>query len=336
MNFSFTQPEVLFLLLLPGLLLLRRRGGAFQVSDLKALGGAQADRFLHPVHYWRWCVLLAAEFLILSASGPHVIRSVDEFESRPPDLLFALDVSGSMAAVDWPENQEIPAVFPAAGLSPSRLQTAKETISRLLEDNPAERTALVAFAQETYLICPLLRDTRLLKTRLESLQSEDFADGTSLNAAIRCGIRALPADGRQRIMILLSDGADHSPEAPKYAAMAAGVQGISIYTVGIGGKRAFHAVNTDHGKRWEALGEQLDEESLRDIAGHALGSYYHAADSDQLIDSIQKLSATISGRMVTRSKQTRRALSKELLAAALGFLAAAALFRYRVPLLQCS
>lgn len=334
MNFSFSQPEVLWLLLLPGLLLLRLRRHAFPVSDLNRSEGAQPKHLLHRVHFWLWSLLIAAALLIFSASDPYVIRTLDEQESHSPDLLLALDISGSMEAIDWPENQEIPAVFPADGLPPSRLQTAKATICRLLESNPAERTALVAFAQQAYLVCPRMRDTRLLQARLESLQSEDFTDGTALGEAIRCGIRALPEDGRKRIMILFSDGADHSPESPKYAALAAALQGIRIYTVGIGGKCGYHAVNTDHGKRWEAVGELLDEDTLRNIAGHALGAYYHAADAEQLLAAIHTLSEEISRHTVIRAKQTRYALSKELLVGALLFLAAAAFFRYRAPLLQ--
>jgi len=336
MNLTFTQPEVLWLLLLPGLLLLHRRERAFPVSDLNALSGSQPDRLLHPVHFWHWCVLIAAELLLLSATGPLVIRSTNDLESRPPDLLFVLDVSGSMDAVDWPENQDIPEVFPLEELPSNRLQTAKATISRLLADNPAQRTALVAFAQQAYLICPLIRDTRLLKNRLDSLQSEDFTDGTALGEAIRCGMRALQTDGHQRILILLSDGADHSPASPISAADEAAQQGIIICTVGIGGRHGYHAVNTDTGKRWEAVGEQLDEDTLQAVAEHASGAYYHAADADQLLAAIHTLSAEISRHTVTRTKQTRHALNKELLAAAVLFLAAAAFFRCRAPLLQCS
>ena len=332
MSFSFAHPEILWLLLLPGLLLLHRRKHAFTVPELRALGGHISNRFLHPVHFWRWCVFIAVELLILSAAGPHLIRTLEEQESRPPDLLLVLDMSGSMDAMDWPENREIPDIFPTEGLPPSRLQTAKETISRLLEENPAHRTALIAFAQQPYLICPLMRDTRLLKTRLESLQSEDFTDGTALGAAIRCGIRALPTDGHQRIMILFSDGADHSPESPVSAAAEAAAQEIIIVTVGIGGKRVYHAVNTYHGKRWEAVGEQLDEDTLRNIAVQANGAYYHAADAEQLLDAIHMLSTEIARQTIIRAKQTRHALSKELLVAALLHLTAAAFFRYRDPI----
>jgi Ca-activated chloride channel family protein len=338
MGFLFTRPELLWLLALPWLLLLRQRGDALPVSDLADLSAAQADRLSHPVHYWRWCVLLAAELLILAAAG--LLLTVDSTRqaTRPTNLLLVLDVSGSMNAIDWPEKLQIPEVFPSEGLPPDRLQTAKQTIVKLLDNNLAQRTGLIAFAQQSFLICPLMRENGLLKTRLESLQSDDFIDGTALATAIRHALRALPSDktAAQRIMVLFSDGADHSEVSPLAAAEEAAAQDVLIFTVGIGGQHGYHPVNTTDEPRWEAVGEQLDEKTLREIAHRSGGKYYHAAEAGEFFAAIDELTKEIGKYSVTRTEKIQYDLTGELLAAAMLLLATSAFFRYRTPLLQVS
>jgi Ca-activated chloride channel family protein len=338
MSFIFTRAEFLCLLPLPWLLLWWRGTSALPISDLADLSAAQLDRLSHPVHYWRWSVIFAVELLILASAGPLLIRQSEQQETQAFDLLLVLDVSGSMQAIDWPEKLAIPEVFPSEGLPPERLQTAKRSIVQLLENNPTQRVGLLAFAKQSFLICPLMRGSELLKARLESLQSDDFSDGTALATAIQHGLRALPASKNtaRRIMILFSDGADHGEISPLSAAEEAAAQGVVIFTVGIGGSRAYHAVNTESGRRWEAVGEQLDEETLRGIAQSSGAAYYHAADTEQLLEAIQRLTKDIAKHGLTRSKQIQQPLTKKLLLAAMLLLVAAAAFRYRTPLLQFS
>lgn len=315
----------------------RAHGRALPVADLRSFAGEQND-WKHGVYCWRWFVLLSAALLILAASEPHLIWQGRRFETQRPNLMLVLDVSGSMEALDWPEHLPMPEPFPEKGLPPNRLLTAQQTIHWLLEQNSAFRTGLVAFAQQPCLVCPLMRKTKLLQNRLDSLQTTNFADGTALGEAILCAVQALQAEAadRQKILVLLSDGADHSSDQtrPEEAAALAAEHGIIIYTIGIGGKRGYHPVNTDSGQRWEAVAEQLDEGILRSISKLAGGAYFAAADKEELLLAIHRLVEMMADKTIERKQTERKALQKELLLVTMCCLILASFFRYRFPILQ--
>ncbi|MFA6929076.1 MAG: VWA domain-containing protein [Lentisphaeria bacterium] len=337
MAISFSHPYILWLLLLPCLLLFRARGRALPVADLHSLAG-ERNHWRHYVYWWRWCVLLSAALLILGASEPHLTWQKHRLETLRPNLMLVLDVSGSMEAVDWPEDLPMPEPFPENGLPPNRLLTAQQTIHWLLEQNPAFRTGLVAFAQQPCLVCPLMRKTELLQKRLDSLQTTDFADGTALGEAILCAVRALQTEtaDRQKILVLLSDGADHSSgqTRPEEAAVLAAEHGVIIYTIGIGGKRGYHPVNTDSGRRWEAVAEQLDKGILQTISTQTAGTYFSAADTENLLVAIHRLVEKMANKTIERKQPERKALQRELLLATLCCLILASFFRYQFPILQ--
>lgn len=273
---------------------------------------------------------LSVLLLIGSLAGPQLslLRAVTD--DAPLDLVLLLDLSGSMAAGDWPADGPPPLlddVRPETA-PPSRIAVAQEAIAALLAALPTARVGLVAFAGRPYAVCPLTRHHGVLLERLAQLSPALLADGTAIGEAIYCGLDALagegsagvaPGAGRARVLLLFSDGADHSPAAgsPEHAAAAAAARGVVLHCVGIGGARGLHPVATAQGRRWESVGEELAAEQLRRIAAATGGQFYLAADAAQLQAVQRELVALMDRPPPERRERQIVPVASECLVAAL-------------------
>lgn len=267
-HLTFTHPSA-FWLLLPGLLALgialRRRPPLLPVPALPSIPAAAHHR--RRIHLVPACLILALLLLIAAAAGPTLIRSRTTWRQPGLHLLIALDFSGSMQAVEpFPDNTPP---------GPNRIEAARRELLQLLDSNIAESCGLVGFAGSAFLVAPLSPYPEILRARLNHLNTEDFDDGTALGAAIAAATTALqdaPATSR-RVILLVSDGVDHSllPPAPADAARAAAAADIRLFCVGIGGADAWHPVHTPAGLRWQAVGEPADWQQLRQLASLGQG-----------------------------------------------------------------
>lgn len=344
MTLSFSEPLWLLLVLPAAALLLwhyHRLPAAFSVPSLSLLP-------LVPSSLRRWraipgcCYGLATVLLIVALAGPELRLTREVPEDGGLDLVVLLDLSGSMAAGDWPAEKPMPVaddVWPETA-PPGRVVVAREAIAGVLAALPAARVALVAFAGRPYLVCPLVRHHRVLLERLAQLSPAQLDDGTAIGQAIQCGLDALPAadaaaPGRPQLLLLFSDGADHTSAgvAPEAAALAAAVRGVVLHSVGIGGARGLHPVTTASGCRWEAVGEELDADQLRRLAAATGGNFYLAADAAQLRAVERELVVLMERPAASRPR--RVPVSSEcLLGALLALLLAlcsAALLRVEIP-----
>lgn len=145
-----------------------------------------------------------------------------EEESRATgvDVVVCLDVSRSMLAPD---------------LKPSRLQRAKLAAYDLAGLAKGDRLALVAFAGNAFLQCPLALDPEAFRQSVNALDTEVIPEaGTTLSEAIREARGGFSEDsGASRAIVIITDGEDHEPGAVK-AAEEARAAGIRVYTVAAG------------------------------------------------------------------------------------------------------
>ncbi len=85
--------------------------------------------------------LAALFFFIVALARPQLLNTYAVEEQKGMDILLTLDISGSMAAVDFkPKN---------------RLEVAKEVIASFIEKRRSDRLGLVIFAATSYTKCPL-------------------------------------------------------------------------------------------------------------------------------------------------------------------------------------
>ncbi len=137
-SFRFAAPWLLALI--PALALLlwwraRRRRGAMatmRYSDVRpvAVGGHSLRMMLRPLLPALQVLTLAA--LIVALARPQWVQAREVVHGEGVDIALALDISGSMASLDFEPN--------------NRLDAAKAVISGFIDDRTHDRMGLVVFA----------------------------------------------------------------------------------------------------------------------------------------------------------------------------------------------
>lgn len=289
----FVHPELLWLLALLPLLALRygRAGGApallFSTTSLvSSLAGARKTR-PGTLHFLLRLVVLF--LLILAIARPQLGNSTTEIEASGIDILLAVDVSGSMEAMD----------FTLGGRPANRLEVVKKVVDEFIEQRPNDRIGLLAFAGRPYLVSPLTLDHSWLRKRLESLQIGMIEDGTAIGSAIGSGTNRLrDRKSKSRILILLTDGMNNAGRIPPLiAAEAAETLNIKVYTIGAGtrGEAPMPVTDTFGRRRIMQARVDIDEETLTKVAEKTGAIYFRATDTASLAkiyDEINKMETT--------------------------------------------
>jgi Ca-activated chloride channel family protein len=152
-----------------------------------------------------------------------------------------------------------------------------------------DRVGLVVFGTTAFTHCPLTSDGRLLRAALERTEPGMAGEATALGDALALAVKRLhraSAPGTAaagRLVVLLTDGrsnADHVP--PAVAAALAGQLGIRVHTVGIGGEGEVAMATRGGGRSLETSRQDLDAETLAEIAGTSGGRFFRARSPDDL------------------------------------------------------
>ena len=226
----FLHPEILWLLtLLPLLALIKGRRGpapALIFSTTAIAATLAQGRRTSPGNIMTAIRLLAIGLLIVALARPQLGNTTTEIKASGIDILLAVDLSGSMQAMD----------FTLHGQPADRLDVVKSVVDQFIDARPNDRIGLVAFASKPYMVSPLTLDHDWLRKRLESLSIGMVEDGTAIGSAIGAGINRLrEKDAKSRIMILLTDGMNNAGKVPPLvAAEAAETLKIKVYTIGAG------------------------------------------------------------------------------------------------------
>ena len=217
---------------------------------------------------------LAVTVMVLVAAGVRFGPGISLHASRPVDVVVALDISASMGARDVPGG---------------RMRRAREVVGTLLEALPGERVGLVVFADWPHTLAPITDDPRVVRFFADSL-AENFLgerdQGTRVSAAITEARRQLDArreEGRERVILLVTDGEAHEDEfaVADSAAMAAAGD-VRIWVAGIGtvegavpGEDGAGAPVTD--ENGAPVVSRLNERLLRGVARAGGGGYLDAS-----------------------------------------------------------
>lgn len=268
---------LIFLLAVPVLigwhLYLEKKGRRFIFfSSKKLLPGSDntLKAFLIKNLFYLKTVSLA--LFILALCRPQVLNYYHTETRRGIDILITLDVSGSMASIDFkPRN---------------RLEVAKEVISDFIRERKSDRIGLVVFAGTSYTKCPLTIDTDMLQYFLNQTSIGELEDGTALGMALATSVnRIRHAKTKVKIIILLTDGVNNRGEIdPRDAAKIARDFNIKVYTIGVGrrGEAPFPVTDAFGNQQHIMVNVEIDEELLRKIANDTGGLYFRATDRDSL------------------------------------------------------
>ena len=307
MIYALAHPYMLFLLIVLALFLLRawlKPDPAVAVPSLKPFRMAAAKngrrinfRKLIPF----LCYLLGGIALIVALAGPR--EGMEQIRRRAEgiDIIIALDLSGSMRAIDVPsgirtESQLASAL--ATGMVKDRLGTAKAEIAKFVQARPNDRIGLVAFAPLPYMVCPPTLDHPWLLANLTRLESGIIGDQTGIAGPITTAVRRLKdSDSKRRVIVLFTDGVNNvnAKVTPRQAAKLADTFNVTVYTVGIGSNNAVVKQDSFFGSGFAAIKDEFDEQLLKDIADSTGGVYYKADDGDSMrkaMEQIDKLEKT--------------------------------------------
>ena len=301
--FEFAYPSMLFLLGVIPLLWLYlarfKREPSIKVSTTAPFKVRQMGKF-RKLPFSEWLMLLAGVILILALARP---RKGDErviVRANGIDIFIAIDMSGSMQAMDVPANiKTSSALFEAVKKREvkHRLDVAKEEIARFIKERPNDRIGLLGFADLAYSFSAPTLDHKWLIERLDQLQPGMIGDATGIASPVASAVSRLKdSKAPRRVLVLFTDGANTAENriTPEQAAMLAKDFDVIIHTVGIGSQNAY-VLDETFGSRFIPVGDSFDEKLLRTLAEKTGGSYFHAADAEgmkKVMNEINKLEKT--------------------------------------------
>ncbi|WP_339874219.1 VWA domain-containing protein [Olleya marilimosa] len=226
---------------------------------------------------------LAFASLTLALVNPKVGTSLETVKREGVDIVFAVDVSKSMLAED---------------IKPNRLEKSQQLVSRIIDKLGSDRVGIIAYAGKAFPQLPITTDYSAAKMFLQNLNTDMLSSqGTAINEAINLAKTYYDDDQQtNRVLVILSDGEDHS-EAAVQVAEEASKEGIKIFTIGVGDvnggpiplRRNGVLLNYKKDKQGETVITKLDEETLKNIASQANGVYINGAITDKVVSQISDI-----------------------------------------------
>ena len=231
-------------------------------------------------------MLLSIAALVIGLVNPKIGTKSETVKREGIDIVFAIDVSKSMLCED---------------VAPSRLDKSKQVVSQVINQLAGDRIGMVAYAGSAFPVLPVTTDYGVAKMFLQSMNPGMVSSqGTSLGEAIELSAEFL-GDGKEtsKLIILLSDGEDHS-EGAENAAEEAKKRGIKIITVGIGTEKGGPIPLKSNGIVQSFQRDQddavvitkLNQESLQTIAKNSKG-YVLGNNTKQVVDYVKNALETI-------------------------------------------
>jgi Ca-activated chloride channel family protein len=252
-----------------------RIGDASLVSQL--IGNFSSGRFLIKAGL----ALVAFIAIVLAAANLQKPGSMENVQRKGVDVMLVLDVSKSMLARD---------------IKPTRLERAKQFLTRLVDQLPNDRIGLVLFAGRAYLQMPLTTDHGAAHMYIQEASPDVVpTQGTVIADALSMANTGFNSKERKyKSIVLISDGEDHDPDAAKVAKQLA-ADGVLINTVGIGSPEgsAIEDPTTGELKKDQdghTVMSKLNEPELQQLATETNGIYVRLDNvEDGLITMTQQL-----------------------------------------------
>ena len=293
--FRFADPWFgLLLLLLPVAFYWKKRWDrrpSLAVSQTAAVDGIPASFRIRT----RWLVPLisglAFVLMVLGLCRPQWGEKKIETITEGINIILAVDLSGSMAAID----------FKLKGEMVNRLQAVKSVVSEFIAGRDGDRIGMVVFGTNAYTQVPLTRDYNTLEFVLDRLKIGAAGDKTAIGDAIGISLKRLrDIKSKSNVIILLTDGVSNTGElSPADATAIAFEKKVKIYTIGVGssGRAPFLVNHPLLGQRYVYQQVDMDEAALKNIADKTGGLYFKAESTEALkriyetIDAMEKTEA---------------------------------------------
>jgi len=287
MNFQFGSPWLLSILFfVPALIVFiyrinkQEHSGALQHSKTSMLRNLETSWRIRLYPVLSILRLAAIVLVIIALARPQIVQGQETITGEGIEIALALDVSGSMASLDFEPN--------------NRLEAAKMVISEFISERQYDKIGLIIFSQDAFNMSPITLDHNMLNRTLQDVRLAGdlgIEDGTAIGLGIANAANMLvSSEVESKIIILLTDGVNNAGEIdPLTAAEAAKALGIKIYTIGAAKTGQVPVpVETVFGNQQILYQESvIDEETLQMVSEITGGKYYRAEDTASL-DAIYK------------------------------------------------
>lgn len=225
--------------------------------------------------------------LAIALVNPKIGTKLETVKREGVDIVFAVDVSKSMLAED---------------IAPNRLEKSKQLVTQIINNLTSDRIGIIAYAGKAFPQLPITTDYASAKMFLNNMNTDMLSSqGTAINEAIKLA-RTYFDDEEQtnRVLIIISDGEDHSEEAAAIAEEA-NEEGIRIFTIGVGDvkggpipeKRNGIILNYKKDNQGETVITRLNEEVLQNIAKEANGAYINGKNTGDVVKTIGEILNTM-------------------------------------------
>jgi Ca-activated chloride channel family protein len=280
---TFASPHYFYLLLLIPLLVAwyffrqKLNNADIQVSTTSGFEEVKKGIRLYLYHGLYVLRMLALIFLILALTRPQSSKSRQDITVEGIDIVLAMDISGSMLAMDF---------------KPNRIEASKKVASEFIDGRPNDRIGLVIFSGEAFSQCPLTTDHGVLKSLFEEVKSGMIEDGTAIGDGLATALNRLRGSKAiSKVIILLTDGVSNMGSIdPLSSAEIAKLYGVRIYTIGVGTTgMAPYPVQTPFGIEVMQQETKIDEPLLNQISKMTDGKYFRATSNTKLRQVYQEI-----------------------------------------------
>lgn len=233
-------------------------------------------------------MIVAWVLIVLALAGPEWVEEAIERHQPARDVMLAIDLSGSMDSVDFPDEE---------GNRARRLDVVQRVADRFIAERDGDRVGLIVFGTRPYVQLPFTRDLATARALLGLMEIPMAGPQTAIGDAIGLAIKTFESsEVEQRLLILLTDGHDTASKmAPLNAADIARLNGVSVFTIGIGDA--------------EAEGEdRVDFDTLKMVARRTGGEFFEAQDQAALAAVYRRIDEMAPQQVRSESFRPRRSL----------------------------
>lgn len=246
---------------------------------LNAYGEFNVIRQLMPDYsrskIWVKYGILAAAIglLIFAMAGPQTGSRIEKVKRQGIDLMICLDVSNSMLAMD---------------IKPNRLERAKQSIIRLIDNLEGDRIGIIVFAGKAYTQLPITTDYAAAKMFTENINTSIVpTQGTAIAEAIETAVSGFGESKHNKAIVVITDGEDHEGNVLEQAELAVKAN-ITIYAIGMGLPEGSpipvfsNGIQVGYKKDQEGqtIMSKLDETLLQKLTNVGKGMYVRATTSE--------------------------------------------------------
>jgi Ca-activated chloride channel family protein len=235
--------------------------------------------------------------LVVAMMRPEWLTPHTEVSTPGYDLMLSVDASHSMDALD----------FTVEGRQVTRMAVVKGVMGRFVDSREGDRTGLIIFGSQAYILSPLTVDRLAVRQLLDGVVPGIAGQGTALGDAIAlAGKKLRDRPPGSRVLILITDGDNTSGGfAPVEAAQVARAMGVRIYAIGVGSTQKSIPIYEDGVIKYrDDLG--MEESTMQEVAKITGGAYFRATDTNALEEIAKRI-----GQLEKTQAETRTAFLPE-------------------------